>query len=76
MGRTCRWEGEIATNYPPGTFYPSRRYSHPKFQAAVKTIFRKARAAGVGAMIHHIGEIFGDGMQVCAAAKRAVIFFG
>ena len=39
------------------------QYSHPKFQAAVKTIFEKARAAGVGAMIHHIGTMFGDGMQ-------------
>ena len=28
MGRTCidRWEGEIATNYPPEIFYPSYRY--------------------------------------------------
>ena len=28
MGRTCRWEGEIAINYPPGTFNPSRRYTN------------------------------------------------
>ena len=39
------------------------QYDHPKFQEAVKTIFSKARAAGVGAMIHHIGELFGAGMQ-------------
>jgi 4-hydroxy-2-oxoheptanedioate aldolase len=39
------------------------QYSHPTFQTAVKTIFAKARAAGVGAAIHHIGEMFGPGMQ-------------
>jgi len=39
------------------------QYDHPTFEAAVKTIFSKARAAGVGAMIHHIGELFGPGMQ-------------
>jgi len=39
------------------------QYGHPKFQEAVKTIFSKARAAGVGAIIHHIGELFGPGMQ-------------
>ena len=27
MGRTCSWDGEIATNYPPGIFYPSYRLS-------------------------------------------------
>ena len=32
------------------------QYSHPKFKEAVKTIFSKARAAGVGASIHHIGR--------------------
>lgn len=25
VGRTCRWEGEIATNYPPKIFYPPQR---------------------------------------------------
>ena len=35
----------------------------------VRTIFRKARTAGVGAMIHHIGEIFGDGMQNADAGE-------
>jgi len=39
------------------------QYNHPLFQAAVKGIFAKARAAGVGAAIHHIGELFGPGMQ-------------
>lgn len=44
------------------------QYSHPKFQTAVKAIFTKARAAGVGAAIHHIGEMFGDGMSNADAA--------
>jgi len=39
------------------------QYSHPKFKEAVKTIFSKARAAGVGASIHHIGSLFGAGME-------------
>jgi 4-hydroxy-2-oxoheptanedioate aldolase len=33
------------------------RYDHPDFLAACETIFRKARAAGVGAGIHFWGEI-------------------
>ena len=44
------------------------QYSHPKFQEAVKTIFSKARAAGVGAAIHHIGAMFGAGMSNADAA--------
>ena len=44
------------------------QYSHPKFVEAVKTIFKKARAAGVGAAIHHIGTLFGEGMQNSDAA--------
>merc|ERR1712139_393241 len=44
------------------------QYDHPKFKAAVKAIFAKARAAGVGAMIHHIGELFGPGMKNVDAA--------
>ena len=39
------------------------KYDHPTFQAAVKTIFSKARGAGVGADIHQIGPLFGSGMQ-------------
>ena len=34
------------------------QYSHPRFKEAVKTIFSKARAAGVGASIHQIGRFF------------------
>jgi len=45
------------------------QYGHPKFRQAVKTIFEKARAKGVGAAIHHIGELFGDGMQNRDAAE-------
>jgi len=45
------------------------QYSHPKFKEAVKTIFSKARAAGVGASIHHIGSLFGAGMENCDAAR-------
>ena len=37
------------------------RYDHPDFLAACQTIFRKARAAGVGAGIHFWGEV---GQQV------------
>ena len=33
------------------------RYDHPDFLGACETIFRKARAAGVGAGIHFWGEI-------------------
>jgi hypothetical protein len=43
------------------------QYSHPRFQLAVRTIFREARAAGVGAAIHHIGPLFGPGMQASDA---------
>ncbi len=32
------------------------RYDHPKFLAACETIFRKARAAGIGAGIHYWGS--------------------
>jgi 4-hydroxy-2-oxoheptanedioate aldolase len=32
------------------------QYGHPKFREAVRTIFSKARAAGVGAGIHYWGE--------------------
>lgn len=39
------------------------QYAHPKFKEAVKTIFTKARAAGVGAAIHHIGPLFGEGLE-------------
>jgi len=39
------------------------QYQHVKFQEAVKTIFRVARKAGVGASIHLIGELFGPGMD-------------
>ena len=45
------------------------QYGHPKFQAAVKAIFAKARAAGVGAGIHHIGALFGAGMQNADAGE-------
>merc|ERR1712156_1411095 len=45
------------------------QYSHPKFKEAVKTIFSKARAAGVGACIHHIGSLFGPGMENSDAAR-------
>ena len=44
------------------------QYDHPRFKEAVKTIFAKARTAGVGAMIHHIGPLFGAGMQNSDAA--------
>jgi len=43
------------------------QYDHPKFQDAVKTIFRKARNAGVGASIHQIGDLFGPGMDATTA---------
>jgi len=33
------------------------QYAHPKFREAVHTIFRKARAAGVGAGIHFWGDL-------------------
>jgi 2-keto-3-deoxy-L-rhamnonate aldolase RhmA len=33
------------------------QYDHPKFREAVRTIFQKARAAGVGAGIHFSGEL-------------------
>jgi 2-keto-3-deoxy-L-rhamnonate aldolase RhmA len=33
------------------------QYNHPKFLAACETIFRKARAAGVGAGIHFWGSV-------------------
>src|SRR5213076_646100 len=33
------------------------QYAHPKFREAVRTIFRKARAAGVGAGIHFWGDL-------------------
>ena len=38
MGRTRRCAGEIATNYPPGIFYPSYRYTGGK-QVDGKTNF-------------------------------------
>jgi 4-hydroxy-2-oxoheptanedioate aldolase len=34
----------------------SEQYGHPKFCEAVRTIFGKARAAGIGAGIHYSGE--------------------
>jgi len=33
------------------------QYAHPKFREAVRAIFRKARAAGVGAGIHFWGDL-------------------
>eukprot|EP00039_Didymoeca_costata_P022331 m.346530 g.346530 ORF g.346530 m.346530 type:complete len:337 (+) comp29477_c0_seq1:18-1028(+) len=39
------------------------QYDCEIFQTAVKEIFSKAKKAGVGAAIHHIGEFFGPGMQ-------------
>jgi 4-hydroxy-2-oxoheptanedioate aldolase len=33
------------------------QYAHPKFREAVRSIFRKARAAGVGAGIHFWGDL-------------------
>ncbi|MEI9893280.1 MAG: hypothetical protein WDN28_05085 [Chthoniobacter sp.] len=33
------------------------QYTHPKFREAVRTIFGKARAAGIGAGIHFWGDL-------------------
>jgi len=43
------------------------QYQHQTFQDAVKTIFSKARKAGVGASIHQIGPLFGPGMDYTTA---------
>ena len=45
------------------------QYDSPTFQRAVREIFSKARAKGVGATIHHIGELFGPGMANRDAAR-------
>ncbi len=45
------------------------QYSHPRFIEAAHTIFRKARAAGVGAGIHFWGDLEAEASHIRAGAN-------